>query len=367
MSHAATPAIPSSTVSARPTLDTQAPAVRIAGLTKRFPERRPWRELLLHPRQGRQVAVLRNVTIDIARGEFFGLLGPNGAGKTTLFKTLATLILPDEGNVSVAGHDVVHQPAAVRRALAPVIADERSLYWRLTARANLALFAALQGLREPLASERVDELLAVVELLDVGEKMVGAFSSGMKQRLLIARALLARPQVLLLDEPTRSLDPLSARALRRFLRAEISERQGCTVLLATHNAEEALELCDRVAVLDHGRLLASGSTDALAAELGDERYRVWTRDPEHPSWRALTEQGAIGAPVTAGVEEDGWVRVEMEISGGLDRAAHVVAFLACQGVAVARFERITLSLADLIERIVARSHDAAPMEDDAHA
>jgi ABC-2 type transport system ATP-binding protein len=328
--------------------------VHIAGLSKRFPERRTWRQLLRHPRRVRYVPVLRDVTIDVAEGEFFGLLGPNGAGKTTLFKTLATLVLPDAGRATVAGYDIVRDAPAVRRVLAPVIADERSLYWRLTARANLALFAALQGLREPLASERVAELLDVVSLADTAEKMVGQFSSGMKQRLLIARALLPRPRVLLLDEPTRSLDPLSARSLRRFLREEISGRQGCTILLATHNTEEALELCDRVAVLDRGRLLAAGSTDALAAEIGDERYRVWTRDPDHPSWRALAEQGAIAQVQVMGADAGGWVRMEMEIPGGLDRAAHVTAFLAYQGVTVARFERIALSLADLIERIVER-------------
>jgi ABC-2 type transport system ATP-binding protein len=328
-------------------------AVAIAHLSKWFPERRTWRELLLHPTRVRYVPVLQDVTIDVAEGEFFGLLGPNGAGKTTLFKTLATLVLPDEGSATIAGHDIVRDAAGVRRVLAPVIADERSLYWRLSARANLALFAALQGLREPVASARVNELLTVVGLADTAEKMVGQFSSGMKQRLLIARALLPRPRVLLLDEPTRSLDPISARTLRRFLRDEVAGRQGCTVLLATHSAEEALELCDRVAVLDHGRLLAAGSTDELAAEIGEERYRIWTRDPEHPSWRALAEQGAIGAPRLAGSDADGWVRVEAEIPGGLDRAAHVMAFLAFQGVAVARFERVTLSLADLIERIVA--------------
>ena len=329
-------------------------AVRIAGLSKRFPQRRTWRELLLHPGRVRYVPVLQDVTIEVGEGEFFGLLGPNGAGKTTLFKTLATLVLPDAGSATVVGYDVVQDAAAVRRVLAPVIADERSLYWRISARANLALFAALQGLAEPMARERVSELLEVVGLADAGEKMVGQFSSGMKQRLLIARALLPRPKVLLLDEPTRSLDPLSARSLRRFLREELSARQGCTILLATHSAEEALELCDRVAVLDHGRLLASGTTEALAAEMGDERYRIWTRDPAHPSWRALAEQGAIGTPTVREPDADGWVRLEAEINGGLDHVAHVVAFLAEQGVPIARVERITLSLADLIERIVER-------------
>jgi ABC-2 type transport system ATP-binding protein len=250
----------------------------------------------------------------------------------------------------------------VRHLLAPAIADERSLNWRISARENLLLYAALHGLRGFEARARVEEVLAVVDLRGAAEMMVGAFSSGMKQRLLIARALIARPRVLLLDEPTRSLDPISARAFRTFLREEISGRQGCTVLLATHNTEEALELCDRVAVLDRGRLLATGTTQQLASEIGEERYRLWTREPAHPGLAALVEQGVVREVAIKGIDDEGWATVEMEVPGGLDRAAHVMAFLTAQGLSIARFERVELALADLIERIVERrgreAHDA---------
>src|SRR5690606_25256479 len=130
------------------------------------------------------------------------------------------------------------------------------------------------GLRGREAEARVGELLRVVALADTGEKMVGSFSSGMKQRLLIARALLSRPRILLLDEPTRSLDPLSARDFRAFLREEIAGQQGCSVILATHSAEEALNLCDRLAVLRKGELLAIGPAEELARRYGEERYRL---------------------------------------------------------------------------------------------
>jgi ABC-2 type transport system ATP-binding protein len=183
--------------------------------------------------------------------------------------------------------------------------------------------------------------------------MVGTFSSGMKQRLLIARALLARPRVLLLDEPTRSLDPLSARRFREFLRNEIAGAQGCTVLLATHNAEEALDLCDRLAVLDRGRLLAVGSARELAQGLGEERYQVWTRTPDVASFAVLSAQRLI-TDVVCTPQPDGWSVVELNIPGGDERAADVVSMLVQGGAQVARVEKARVALADLLENLVRR-------------
>ena len=347
-----------------------APAVVLDRLTKSFPTRRGWLETIRHPRSTQYQAVLRGVSCTVREGEFFGLLGPNGAGKTTLFKILATLVHPDAGTATISGFDVVQDSRAVRRVLSPVIADERSLYWRLSSRENLELYGALQGLKRAAARERAGELLQVVGLEDTGDKMVGSFSSGMKQRLLIARALIAYPRVLLLDEPTRSLDPLSARRFRTFLREEITGRQGCTVLLATHNAEEALELCDRVAVLNRGRLLATGTAQSLARELGNDRFRLWTSDPQHPGIAALAERGVVGEITVRPSDESGWSVLEMDVPGGLERAAQVVAFLTEQGVAIARFEHVELSLADLIERVVEQrgaANDDDAVEGGAHA
>jgi ABC-2 type transport system ATP-binding protein len=329
-------------------------SVVLHGLSKRFPVRRGWMEMLRHPRRVSYAPVLQNVSAEVYEGEFFGLLGPNGAGKTTLFKILATLVLPDAGTATIGGFDIIQDAPQVRRVLAPVIADERSLYWRLSARENLELYGVLQGLDRSASRARADELLRVVGLDDTGIKLVASFSSGMKQRLLIARALIGGPRVLLLDEPTRSLDPISARAFRAFLREEISGRQRCTVLLATHNTEEALELCDRVAVLDHGRLLATGTAERLSRENGDERYRLWTRDPHHPGIASLAERGAASDVAVRGMDDEGWSIVELEIPGGPDRAAQVLAFLTEQRIPIARFDRVTLSLADLIQRIVER-------------
>jgi ABC-type multidrug transport system ATPase subunit len=334
-----------------------APAVSVRGLTKAFAARRAVKDIFRHPFRSERVKALRDVTFDIATGEFFGLLGPNGAGKTTLFKILATLVTPDAGQVTVNGFDAVGEAAAVRRVMTPVIADERSLRWRLSAYENVRLFAVLYGLPSAIVKSRSEEVLALVGLQDTGRKLVGQFSSGMKQRVMIARALLPRPRILLLDEPTRGLDPLSARELRTFLREVVCGQEGCTILLATHNTEEAFDLCDRVAVMNKGRILVTGPTAALVAEYGDDRYRVFTTAPDHPAFRA-TPSGST--PRIGSMDADGWTPVELRLPGGGGAAERVLRQLVLQEVPVSRFERVPLSLADLIGRVLHREVEEEP-------
>jgi ABC-2 type transport system ATP-binding protein len=328
--------------------------VRLDRIAKSFPVRRTWAESLRHPFRRESTPSLQDVTCEVRSREFFGLLGPNGAGKTTLFKILSGLVLPDAGTATVFDMDVVRQDREVRRVLTPVLTNERSLNWRLTARENLELYAWLYGLKGAAVKRRVEEVLQTVDLADTGRKQTGRFSSGMKQRLLIARALLTDPRVLLLDEPTRSLDPISARAFRRFLREDISGRLGCTVILATHSADEALGLCDRVGVLHHGRLLAVGVPAELGRQLADERYRLWTKQPAHPAIASLVDRGMVQDPAVQEAEIEGWSEVQMTIPGGLDRAAQALDVLTCAGMVISRFEQVSLSLADLIERTVQR-------------
>jgi ABC-2 type transport system ATP-binding protein len=327
--------------------------VSLAGVSKRFPERRALGDVLRAPFRRSWVTSLDDVSFDVQPGEFFGLLGPNGAGKTTLFKMLATLVLPDAGCATVGGHDVERDGAAVRRLLAPVIADERSLQWRLSASANLELYAGLHGLAGAEAARRIRELLAVVGLEDAAARLVGTYSSGMRQRLLIARALLARPRVLLLDEPTRSLDPIAARELRAFLRDEISGRWGCTVLLATHTADEVTELCHRVGVLHRGRLLAVGPVDALATAVAGQRVALWTSTPDHPAFAELAARG-VAAPVggTPARTDGDWHQLQLAIAGGHAERSLVLGALVAAGVDVSRFEPAPLPLAELLERVV---------------
>ena len=332
-------------------------AVVLDGLTKSFARQRGWRAVLTR-RRSETVRALTDVSCEIRQGEFFGLLGENGAGKTTLFKILATLVIPDAGTASVSGFDVLREAEHIRQVLAPVIADERSLHWRLSARENMRLFAALHGLRGAEATRRIDELLSLVNLVEAADRLVTGFSSGMKQRLLVARTLLARPSVLLLDEPTRSLDPISARSFRQFLRDDVALAQGCTVLLATHNAEEAFELCDRVGVLHRGRLVAVGPTAELAREVGEDRFALWLRPPQQAMIDTLVGRGVIRDAKPLVLEESGWWRLDCDLRGGLDGAAEAIGFLSSAGVQIARCEPVKLSLADLLERILARHANA---------
>jgi ABC-2 type transport system ATP-binding protein len=329
-------------------------AIRIDALTKRFPTRRSWPEMLRHPSSTTWHTAVNGVSCDILRGELFGLLGPNGAGKTTLFKMLTASTSPDNGTANILGYDAVTNAASLRRVVACVYASERNLYWRLSARENLRFWASLHRLYGAQARSRIDEVLDTVELTDTGEKIVAMFSSGMRQRLLIARALLSKPHVLLLDEPTRSLDPISARSFRQMLR-QITGADGCTVVLATHNSEEAMELCDRVAILDHGRLLAVGTSKELSQIFGDQIFRLWTRNPDHPAILMLDAEGRARLIGVLPSDQDGWHCVRLAIPGGMEHSTEILGCLSASGVDIARFEQENLSLADLIARVVQSS------------
>ena len=331
--------------------ETRPLAVSIDQLTKRFPNRRGMRELLSGARR-RETTVVDRVSFDVAVGEVFGVLGPNGAGKSTIFRMLSTMVAPDGGTATVSGQDISLEPSRVRATLAAVSSDERSLNWRLSGRENLLLFAALHNVPRNETEALVTSMLRTVGLDGTGNKMVAAFSSGMRQRLLIARALLARPKVLLLDEPTRALDPISAQEFRQFLRTELVDRQRCTILLATHNADEALGFCDRVVVLNRGRVLATGTATELKARFSEERYRIWTTDPDHGCFSQLETLGMIRHVTNGGQGLDGWFVVDCAIPGDPSSTASVLQYLLNCGVRVARLERVEPSLAELIAGII---------------
>jgi ABC-2 type transport system ATP-binding protein len=228
-------------------------AIEVHHLSKEFDKPEDWLKLA----RVTPVTAVSDVSLTIPEGELFGLLGPNGAGKTTLVKMLCTLILPSSGSAKIAGHDLA-DAGVIRAAVGLVVSDDRNFYWRLSARRNLAFFAAMHGLYGRAAAERVEQVLADVDLLDVAERRFGQFSSGMKQRLAIARSLLHRPRILFLDEPSRSLDPTATHRLHSLIRRLMAE-QAMTVFLITHDLAEAEALCNRVAFMHKGQIQATGS------------------------------------------------------------------------------------------------------------
>jgi ABC-2 type transport system ATP-binding protein len=238
-------------------------AIEVEGVSKRF--ERPLRTLrrLLRRTGPDVVEALCDVTLRVAAGEIFGLVGRNGQGKTTLIKTACGLIEPSAGRVRVFGFDSVHQLREVKRRVGLVSADERSFYYRLTGRENLTFFARLHGFSARDIDRRIDELAVTFELAPVLERRFQEYSTGNKQRLAIARALLPDPPLLMLDEPTRSLDPISAEGLRRALRAWAPAGAGRTVLITTHNLAEIEQLCERVAILSRGRVIECETLEAL--------------------------------------------------------------------------------------------------------
>jgi ABC-2 type transport system ATP-binding protein len=221
----------------------------------------PWR------RATREVEAVRGVDFAVERGELFGLLGPNGAGKTTTIKMLITLLLPTSGTARVLGHDVVEDPRAVRRRVGYVFGGDRGLYERLSGLDNLRYFAELYGVPAREQKARIAELLELAGLAGREKERVEGYSRGMRQRLHIARGLLHKPEVLFLDEPSIGIDPVGARELRATV-AGLRDA-GTTVLLTTHYMFEADELCDRIAVIADGRIVAEGTPADLKSRVGE--------------------------------------------------------------------------------------------------
>lgn len=236
-------------------------------------------------RQYGRVRAVDGISFSVAEGEIFGLLGHNGAGKTTTIRMLTGRTTPTSGTATVAGYDVVTQRDQIKR-LINLVFETPNLYERLSGRENLTTFADLYG----APRSRVDELLEMVGIADAADRKVKTYSSGMQQRLLIARALINQPSVLFLDEPTRGLDPVSARDIRGIV-SGMSDA-GTTVFLTTHYMEEADELCDRVAFLSQGKIVALDSPRELKLRYGQPVARVLLDTREEHTLRLDTPADA---------------------------------------------------------------------------
>ena len=218
-------------------------------------------------RTTKEIIAVEDISFEIGSGELFGLLGPNGAGKTTTVKMLATLLIPTAGSARIQGYDVVRKANEVRKRIGFIFGGERGLYWRLSGIDNLRYFASLYHVEPQVAKKRIPYLLEMVGLQERGNERVEGYSRGMKQRLHVARTLLHDPQTLFLDEPTIGLDPVGAREFRQVIRNLQLEKK--TILLTTHYMFEADALCQRVAVINHGRIVALDSPEGLKQHVSD--------------------------------------------------------------------------------------------------
>jgi ABC-2 type transport system ATP-binding protein len=301
-------------------------------------------------RRSEAVEALRDVSLEIPRGELFGLLGPNGAGKTTLIKILVTLLLPTSGRARVAGFDVATQARDVRWRIAMVSGGEETGFGMLTLTEQLWMFAQLHGMRTREARRRIAELLEVVGLGAVASRKVSDLSTGMRQRLNLARGLLTEPEVLFLDEPTVGLDVEAARDLRVYVRHWMAERGDRTILLTTHYLAEAEELCDRVAIIDGGTILACDSPARLRRGAnGTVRHRIHVEPMPAPGWEV-----AVADVRRATVE--GPEQLAVDLGPGGDLGA-LVAALSAAGSRVTGIATIEPTLEDVFVEIVGRMVD----------
>lgn len=237
-------------------------AVHVEGLTRVYISTKGF-----FKREKIQTLAVDHISFEVKQGELFGMLGPNGAGKTTTIKLLTTLLLPTEGQAFVMNYDVATDAQAVRRCISVIYGGERGLYPRLTARQNLQYAADLYNVEPTLAQDRINELLNLVGLQKRANERVENYSRGMKQRLHIARGLISDPQVLFLDEPTIGLDPEAAHDLRQMIKRLTG--QGKTVFLTTHDLWEADQLCERIAILKHGKITALDTPRGLRSLVGE--------------------------------------------------------------------------------------------------
>jgi len=322
------------------------------------------------------VVALAGVDLEVAPGEFFGLLGPNGAGKTTLIKILTTLLLPSEGSASIFGFDVATETKRIRRIMNMVAGGEQSGYGILTVREQLWMFSQFYGLAGKEGWTRVDELIEAVGLGDQRLQRVSTLSTGQRQKMNMARGLLNDPWILFLDEPTLGLDVAAARGIRDLVLQWKAAVLGRTVLLTTHYMAEADELCERIAIVDHGRILAIGTPDELKRRV--QRESIFRLELDHldggaPALARLP--GVVSAALAADMDPEAQrvaVNLVLEEDGALGAVVTALAGLGSQILALRKSEP---TLEDVFVELVGRGFadedepeapEAAPREREAN-
>jgi ABC-2 type transport system ATP-binding protein len=333
---------------------TAAPAVETTNLVKTFERGRRtiWQRLRREPDKRERFRAVDGIDLVVEPGEIFGLLGPNGAGKTTTMKMLATLLIPTSGTIRVLGVDPLERPREVRARLGAMLSGERSLYWKLTGRENLEYFAALYHVPPAETKTRIATVLAAVKLADRADDYVERYSTGMRQRLALARALLPNPPLVVLDEPTVGLDPQASRDLRDRVRE--LKAQGRTVLLTTHYMEEADQLCDRVAIIDHGRIVALDTPAALKRTIRAEEV-VHLEIGLDGDESAVIDRLARSATVARSERSNGTLNVTAHCASARDFVPAAFDAACSTGTTIRHVEVVPVTLEDVFLALTGRA------------
>lgn len=301
----------------------------------------------------RTLEALKDVNLEVNTGEVFGLLGPNGAGKTTLIKILTTLLAPTSGYASVAGYDVAKEPEQVRSRINMVSGGESSGYGLLTVRENLWMFAQFYGISSRLANERIKELLTVVGLADRMNTKSSELSTGLRQKMNIVRGFLTDPDVLFLDEPTLGLDVGASREVRKYVRQWVDEDRRRTLLLTTHYMVEADELCDNVAIINKGQVLACDTPSRLKHRLQKDAIFLLEISPLN-GMPLATLEGIRGVQTVAQSTQDGstslqFVLEDDSVLGG------IITELTAHNIRILNLQKREPTLEDVFVDLVGRS------------
>ena len=329
-------------------------SIETCNITKKYPETKGYGDLLLHPFRRKETTALDNVSIQIKKGELFGLLGSNGAGKTTLIKILCTLVLPTSGKAFINGLEVTKDERKIRKIIGYVVGDERSFYWRLTGRQNLRFFAKLNNISKREAEQRIESLLAFMELSRYADRMFKDYSTGMRQKLAIARGLLTNPEVLFMDEPTNGLDPITAQKLRSLIRKKLVEEEKKTIVFATHNLHEAEELCDRIVFIHSGEIKISGLVADIKKEFTiDKRYVMKLKSPDTGLLEKIYRMAHV-KKVTKIPDGSlsGTIQIEVENIDGNEGIFQVIKEVVDMGGKIYAIHEREISLGETFSRII---------------
>ena len=302
-----------------------------------------------------EFVALDGVSLEVRPGELFGLLGPNGAGKTTLIKILTTLLAPTSGKAWVDGHDVAADPHTVRPLINMVSGGETSGYGILNVRENLWLFSRIYGVPSGEVNRRIDTMLDVVQLADKATSRVSHLSTGQRQKMNFCRGFITDPKILFLDEPTLGLDVTSARAIRAYLREWVRERPERTLLLTTHYMAEADELCDRLAIIDHGRVLACDTPAALKRRVQQHRLFELTVGPGADPLPDLGRLPGVAQATRTDTPTTAELRVSLDDESAV---GGVVQAVVQSGARILTLNKVEPTLEDVFVQLVGRKLDA---------